>query len=464
MAKSTLSQLEEATQQNVALLADLARTPGKPVGLGLQKALGEAVAIVRDAHIKSTVAHEPYRIFWSNPNEPSHSRLLAHFIDPSYEHGRLLLGSFLQHLGVKVDVEKSLGSVKVICEKGCGEGRRVDLAVVCTARNCKWAVVIENKVNGAEDQKGQLGDYVKHIRKTHKYGKKDDQVRPVYLTLRHRQEPPSQQILGSGVQRGDVKPASFERNIREWIKGVGVISPEIDDSLRHYGRLIDYLVESDKESHMQRSVVQQLMKSGAANQLAGSWNEISALVKSAKQLREYCRARLGADLLLKTRDLLNSGEAGLFSARNSDAEMEEIEADHLLEELIVRSMEGSCFVSLPVKGTDGLVVAAAWYATDEDEDEEGIIIEYGVRHMTETRLESRVKTLRTELRAPTVPVHGASGTPWYQWKYGERVTSSNIDRLAAALAAELKSLREEASATKAYGTVASARRSTADHR
>jgi hypothetical protein len=238
--------------------------------------------------VKALIAHVPFDIFWGNPNEPKHSRLLEYFIHPRAEHrcGLFLLRKFLSALniidpGLPVD-----DACDVTCEKG-----HIDLLV---ARGCeygRYAIIIENKVNGAVDRKKQLQTYYDVVRRR---GFADKEITVCYLTLRGGE--PSEDSVGNIGHR--LKLITFERQVVRWLEDVlrdeenwpDTMGEGMADNLRHYLELIKWLLNKEKIMQMNERLFEALQKADKENRLP-RLTEITALKESAQAL-ESCYRRL----------------------------------------------------------------------------------------------------------------------------------------------------------------------------
>lgn len=101
----------------------------------------------------------PFRFFSTNEN--ALSAVLAFLLNPNESHGQgdLLLNAFLKML----NLHEFLGyqTVEVTTEKILRNNRRHDVVLVGKiGQEIKWILSIENKLQGADDQHGQMGDYL----------------------------------------------------------------------------------------------------------------------------------------------------------------------------------------------------------------------------------------------------------------------------------------------------------------
>lgn len=97
------------------------------------------------------------------PKEICHSRILAQFLDPIGPHkdGAIYLCQFLYVNGINCTGEASgIEDAIVTCERGISFGRKIDIFIEWTDLSGeRRAVIVENKLNGANYQPNQLEDY-----------------------------------------------------------------------------------------------------------------------------------------------------------------------------------------------------------------------------------------------------------------------------------------------------------------
>ena len=239
--------------------------------------------------VEHSVAYDPFELFWGNPDEPKHSRLIWYFINPGAEHdcGLYLLGTFLSALeiiGVELRVD---GNCRVTREDEC-----IDLLITRDAVDGKYAIIIENKVNGARDQKKQLQTYYDVVRKR---GFDVNQIFVCYLTLRGGS--PSDDSLGR-ISRAHLTERTFKHNVVAWLEGVlrdggnwpVKMTAEMCDNLKHYLSLIKWRLNKEKIMQMNEKIFEVLQLADEENRLPTP-TEITALTESAKVLAD-CYQRL----------------------------------------------------------------------------------------------------------------------------------------------------------------------------
>lgn len=257
----------------------------------------------RNCKVETKVAYTPFDIFWSNPDEPRHSRLLKYFIDPEEGHncGIVLLRGLLKAFRLR---EQEL-PVDSHC-KVTREDQHIDLLITRNKEDGNYAVIIENKVNGARDQYRQLQTYYDVLLKR---GFKDKEIFVCYLPLRH--------VAPSEDSRGNIKELhirSFDVHIVSWLetalrnKETCSLQGGMLDNLRHYLDLIKWKLNQEKITQMNEQIFDVLRKLDRSNELP-KLEEIMTLKESAQALekcyRRFVRAKTFGDVrhLLEERDL-----------------------------------------------------------------------------------------------------------------------------------------------------------------
>ncbi|MGN0855853.1 MAG: PD-(D/E)XK nuclease family protein [Candidatus Spyradenecus sp.] len=135
--------------------------------------------------------------------ENFHSDILAAILNPLSEHGEgvLFLKQFLTFIADvamgkgKKELAKAIASlyvdeqVRVVREEG-----RIDIKIEAET----WAIIIENKINGAGDMPRQIPRYIEDIEKS-----KKDVKAVVYLTLSEEKEPNKNEWKDGDAQKVD---------------------------------------------------------------------------------------------------------------------------------------------------------------------------------------------------------------------------------------------------------------------
>ena len=190
----------------------------------------------------------PFENFWGNPYETKHSKLLGYFLRPTEAHGcgEFLLNKFFEIL----KNQRGLPQVDKFVAEHCQVYTEVDHIDVLIMRNRsdgKFAIIIENKINGAINQDEQLHRYVETVTRQ---GFDPKQIHVLYLPLNAGKRPEaddSKAVKESGAWLSEI---SFEKNIIAWLDAV--LSADGDRecpnlragmhlNLAHYRDLIRYL-------------------------------------------------------------------------------------------------------------------------------------------------------------------------------------------------------------------------------
>ena len=93
------------------------------------------------------------------------SKILAFLLDPKEAHGQgdLFLNSFLKFINKHQFL--AYEKVNIYLEKPTNRNRRHDIFIEGVLDNKRvWAISIENKLQGAVDQKGQMNDYAEDLK------------------------------------------------------------------------------------------------------------------------------------------------------------------------------------------------------------------------------------------------------------------------------------------------------------
>ena len=270
---------------------------------GLLKAIGRSVA--KHKATKSLI-HRPFQIFWTNPCEPQHSALLRFFLnpqpsDPADEHhdGTHLLRTLFEVLGLQLSVdERTTVECEVPTSSADGSGF-IDVLICREAIDGRYAVVIENKINGAADTSKQIWKYVQYLRRDRKFTA--EQIYVFYTPLRRVQQP-------SADSKGDttqytLKVISFEHEIIRWLTDRiqdGSLSDEMRDNLRHYRSLVSHLLQQEREHEMDDEILAQLRMTDPLPE----WKAILALKEYVGRLETAYKLLLRERLIVSVQQRL----------------------------------------------------------------------------------------------------------------------------------------------------------------
>jgi PD-(D/E)XK nuclease superfamily len=270
--------------------------------------IAEVSQIVQVHKVRLRITDWPFENFWENPHEPKHSKLLAYFIDPKAEHGcgDFLLKRFLATLEESISIRPGFFQ-PTGCEIHCESGH-IDLSILQQSANVKkYAIIIENKVNGAQNQDNQLRRYVEKIKRD---GFSSKQIFVFYLPLTLGQEPNSDDKKWLKENEVKFEPITFEKDIYKWLESSLTEWPakelEMREHVSYYRNLIVYLNEKQKQRKMNIEILRQLEKFGK-NALP-TLSQIENLQKATEDLKGCLQMALRGRLILETqRYLLEKG-------------------------------------------------------------------------------------------------------------------------------------------------------------
>lgn len=263
---------------------------------GSDELLDQIATIVRERKVGPAFTDWPFENFWGNPSEPQHSKLLAYFIDPKEPHGcgRFLLEQLLGVLELHRPVDEPF-LVDEYCRVDV-EYAHIDLLITRKpphGSKGRYAIIIENKINGALDRHRQLENYYKTMRKV---GFSDNEVYPVYLSLTHKK--PSDDSRGD-ITEERIKKANFKEHIAPWLdraKQDVQVSMEMRENLTHYSNLLKYLLRKERVQTMRKEILENLRKADSEGTLP-DWEQVVDLKNAADELMDCYRRLLRSKLL-----------------------------------------------------------------------------------------------------------------------------------------------------------------------
>lgn len=174
----------------------------------------------------------PFRFF--RTDEMGLSAVLAFLLNPKETHGQrdYFLKSFLEYLNLHEYL--AYDQVEVHTEKKF-DGRPHDIVLIGKLKGKQhWIISIENKLNGAVDQKNQINDYLKSLEKEY------IQHHLIYMPI--WDNPPSKySIIEEDWQKAvDENKASIFATQRmiEWLENCIIISPRIKQFVADFSKYI----------------------------------------------------------------------------------------------------------------------------------------------------------------------------------------------------------------------------------
>jgi hypothetical protein len=270
-------------------------------GVALVSLIGAALKAHNEFKVQDSVAYRPFEIFWANPRERSHSRLLQYFINPDESHGCgiSLLRAFLNHSTV-FDLSDPSPPIDKYCKVTC-EDEYIDLLITRDpsgpgAAPGKYAIIVENKVCGADDQNGQLQTCYEKIRRRFD----DKEIFICYLTLCGGT--PKDSSLGN-LPRKRVVKMNYRDHVKPWLKGVLGTDGEfllegMRANLAHYLDLVSWLLNRENTVQMDKQIFSSLFEACSSGTLP-TLQDITSVKESAMAL-ERCYLRLLRARILST--------------------------------------------------------------------------------------------------------------------------------------------------------------------
>lgn len=179
-------------------------------------------------------------------NENAHSRILAKLFQYKDNEGKyVFLQSLLEYINDKNGSSCDFSKINVVSPEITQEKDRIDVLVLGE----KQAVIIENKICGANDQEKQLHRYVEKV-KGKGYGKSDIYI--VYLTKYYQS--PTKNTWSSKVEEGKFKARfcnlSYMIDILQWLNDVkdklDEKETELKSALEQYANYLQILKNEDK--------------------------------------------------------------------------------------------------------------------------------------------------------------------------------------------------------------------------
>ena len=141
-------------------------------------------------------------------NENAHSRILSKLLQYQENERYIFLEKFFDHCNLQLQPEKP----EITTEK-----QRIDILIM--DKSAGYAVIIENKVNYAEDQNAQIKRYVD---KVIKHGISEDKIYVLYLTRWGRKIVSEKSLPNDLKGKLDkrYKPINFNNHILPWLNSL----------------------------------------------------------------------------------------------------------------------------------------------------------------------------------------------------------------------------------------------------
>jgi len=192
---------------------------------------------------------------------------LGYFINPKEDHGcgikllELLLETIAPQLNLSVDDQ---------CEVKCEIGR-LDISIIRKSKDGKdFALIIENKINGAKHREKQVSRYVKLVRTRDDIP--CDRIYAFYLPLTSADNPDPHERAKIDADKQAVQQCqsqwfdiSFEEHILPWLlKALGSKPGSFEEgmisNLSHYQELVKFLINKQRKHNMNAKILKALEK------------------------------------------------------------------------------------------------------------------------------------------------------------------------------------------------------------
>lgn len=249
--------------------------------------------------VESKQPHLVNTIYDLEPGETKVSKILAGFFLQRINGKYQVLESFVRYAyGERLasQIEKPI----VIAEDTVEDKKRIDILVY---EKGKYAIVFENKIWDAEEQKNQLANYIKGM-KAKKYDFKDSQIYIIYLPSTD-EHGPTDKSWNKSLQKSfekRFKNISFKEGIIEWLESEDL--QKINDECFVHSRFlfIDYLkrvFNLTKADNMENQKIDEFIRKELdlkdnyicenITKLTTKYNEFTECLNQLERIRkEYC--------------------------------------------------------------------------------------------------------------------------------------------------------------------------------
>jgi hypothetical protein len=295
----------------------------------LANLLGDVAKIIGTHRIQSNITHWPFENFWANPSEPYHSKLLRYFINPDEKHccDSFLRATFLKALAASLNLPVSTfpDDSCVIAAETRDESGQIDILITRTpldGDSPKFAIIIENKINRAPNQKHQLQRYVKRAKSL---GFNDEEIFVFFLPLIDDCNPDyaDKKSLPEKVIYNKI---TYELHIRPWLDQVlhewpDHLDERIHEHLSYYRNLISHLINKRKTQEMDSIIIREHLNKAAQTGNLPTWSQIAQVVESVGTLQRcFERMQRGRMLCEVQASLEKHGKTYLFVQKGAIVE------------------------------------------------------------------------------------------------------------------------------------------------
>lgn len=255
--------------------------------------------------------------------ETAHSSILQHLI-----RHQTVLDSFMKSI---MGIDKVRVHSKSVRK---AEQDRIDVSIY----DRDICVIIENKVNGAVEQPGQIFRYVQLALEA---GYQEEQIRVLYLNSNHHEKPTDFSLTENGENLNRISKTiedniivrDYAHDIYEWIKELSPIIPNSEKYLisalhQYQDYLEEYFFLTDKFQHMRQRIktviAENILKGLSDDNDADFSQRIESLSEASENLQQLI-------------DAVNELK-GTYSVRKEAAHIQK-EAAHIQNELAKSDLE-----------------------------------------------------------------------------------------------------------------------------
>lgn len=221
--------------------------------------------------------------------ETAHSSILQHLI-----RHQTVLDSFMKSI---MGIDKVRVHSKSVRK---AEQDRIDVSIY----DRDICVIIENKVNGAVEQPGQIFRYVQLALEA---GYQEEQIRVLYLNSNHHEKPTDFSLTGNGENLNRISKTiedniivrDYAHDIYEWIKELSPIIPNSEKYLisalhQYQDYLEEYFFLTDKFQHMRQRIktviAENILKGLSDDNDADFSQRIESLSEASENLQQLIDA------------------------------------------------------------------------------------------------------------------------------------------------------------------------------
>ena len=223
----------------------------------------------------------------------------------------LVLADMLKHLDIRSSFLERFLNLKCNALEVTAERDRVDVAL----KGNGIFVIIENKVNAAEEQKSQVYRYVHEIG-IHKYGYKLSEIYVIYLNPRTHDNPSEYSLCDENNENNvfealgeeHYKVLSYKYDIIDWLRGISIPNePHIESALDQYLDFLENkfhttLLDAEMNKDIREFLLKELQIESKSleeqiSALGSQYEKTAELLSSIDSLKIELRKELSHDMI-----------------------------------------------------------------------------------------------------------------------------------------------------------------------